>query len=237
MKGWSFLTNHADAGVLVQNPLACWPRSVSRETWSRSRSPVAICGTPKCSAMSPPWVPLPAPGAAGINMRKASSLKQGMNVQPMPHPAVRNRQTARLGDRLLDVACGAGLPLELAALRGALRGAECAGIDASSRLVPSPETAARRLISGLGQRRPLAGQVRSAGRDCVSCCHRPRWQQETSYRAVHARRSEPPGMGSGAVLDGCAGYRGLALAGPYLDALGVCFLRLGYQDQQHAVLG
>jgi SAM-dependent methyltransferase len=35
------------------------------------------------------------------------------------------------GDRLLDVACGAGLALELAALRGA----KCAGIDASSRLV------------------------------------------------------------------------------------------------------
>ncbi len=35
------------------------------------------------------------------------------------------------GDRLLDVACGAGLALELAALRDA----ECAGIDASSRLV------------------------------------------------------------------------------------------------------
>jgi SAM-dependent methyltransferase len=35
------------------------------------------------------------------------------------------------GDRLLDVACGAGLALELAALRGAT----CAGIDASARLV------------------------------------------------------------------------------------------------------
>jgi SAM-dependent methyltransferase len=35
------------------------------------------------------------------------------------------------GDRLLDVACGAGLALELAGLRGAT----CAGIDASSRLV------------------------------------------------------------------------------------------------------
>ena len=36
------------------------------------------------------------------------------------------------GDRLLDVACGAGLALELAGLRGA----QCAGIDASSRLGP-----------------------------------------------------------------------------------------------------
>ena len=35
------------------------------------------------------------------------------------------------GDRLLDVACGSGLSLELARLRGA----ECAGIDASARLV------------------------------------------------------------------------------------------------------
>ena len=33
----------------------------------------------------------------------------------------------RRGDRVLDIACGAGLALELAALRGA----ECAGIDAS----------------------------------------------------------------------------------------------------------
>ncbi|GLX94979.1 class I SAM-dependent methyltransferase [Herbidospora sp. NBRC 101105] len=35
------------------------------------------------------------------------------------------------GDRILDVACGAGLALELAAVRGA----RCAGIDASARLV------------------------------------------------------------------------------------------------------
>src|SRR5580658_7065775 len=35
------------------------------------------------------------------------------------------------GDRLLDVACGSGLAIELARLRGA----RCAGIDASTRLV------------------------------------------------------------------------------------------------------
>ncbi len=35
------------------------------------------------------------------------------------------------GDRLVDIACGAGLAVELAALRGA----ECAGIDASERLI------------------------------------------------------------------------------------------------------
>ena len=45
--------------------------------------------------------------------------------RPAPAPG------GRAGDRLLDVACGAGLAVELAAARGAT----CAGIDASPRLV------------------------------------------------------------------------------------------------------
>jgi SAM-dependent methyltransferase len=45
--------------------------------------------------------------------------------------AIQHRLGISEGDRLLDVACGAGLALELAGLRGA----ECAGIDASPRLV------------------------------------------------------------------------------------------------------
>jgi SAM-dependent methyltransferase len=45
--------------------------------------------------------------------------------------AIHHRLGISEGDRLLDVACGAGLALELADLRGA----ECAGIDASPRLV------------------------------------------------------------------------------------------------------
>jgi SAM-dependent methyltransferase len=45
--------------------------------------------------------------------------------------AVHHRLGISEGDRLLDVACGAGLALELAQLQGA----ECAGIDASPRLV------------------------------------------------------------------------------------------------------
>ncbi|MCV2395183.1 class I SAM-dependent methyltransferase [Actinotalea sp. M2MS4P-6] len=45
--------------------------------------------------------------------------------------ALHHALDVRAGDRLLDVACGAGLALELAALRGA----SCAGIDASARLV------------------------------------------------------------------------------------------------------
>jgi SAM-dependent methyltransferase len=45
--------------------------------------------------------------------------------------AIQHRLGISQGDRLLDVACGAGLALELAHLRGA----DCAGIDASPRLV------------------------------------------------------------------------------------------------------
>lgn len=45
--------------------------------------------------------------------------------------AVHQRLDVGAGDRLLDVACGSGLAVELAALRGA----SCSGIDASPRLV------------------------------------------------------------------------------------------------------
>ncbi len=45
--------------------------------------------------------------------------------------AVHHRLGVGAGDRLLDVACGSGLAIELARLRGA----SCAGIDASARLV------------------------------------------------------------------------------------------------------
>ncbi len=45
--------------------------------------------------------------------------------------ALHHKLGVDVGDRLLDVACGAGLAVELAGLRGA----RCAGIDASPRLV------------------------------------------------------------------------------------------------------
>src|SRR5260370_24359672 len=45
--------------------------------------------------------------------------------------AVHHRLGVDAGDRLLDVACGSGLAIELARLRGA----SCCGIDASARLV------------------------------------------------------------------------------------------------------
>jgi SAM-dependent methyltransferase/alkylhydroperoxidase family enzyme len=47
------------------------------------------------------------------------------------YAALHHLLGVREGDRLLDVACGAGLAVELAAIRGA----RCAGIDASQRLV------------------------------------------------------------------------------------------------------
>src|SRR5438067_12260938 len=46
-----------------------------------------------------------------------------------------------------------------------------------------------------------------------------------------------PRSASGAVVDGGAGYGGLARVGPHLDALGVRFWRLGHQDLQDAVVG
>jgi len=45
--------------------------------------------------------------------------------------AMHHRLGVDTGDRLLDVACGSGLAIELARLRGA----SCSGIDASARLV------------------------------------------------------------------------------------------------------
>jgi SAM-dependent methyltransferase len=45
--------------------------------------------------------------------------------------AVHHRLGVDAGDRLLDVACGSGLAVELAGLRGA----SCSGLDASARLV------------------------------------------------------------------------------------------------------
>ena len=45
--------------------------------------------------------------------------------------AVQHRLCVDAGDRLLDVACGSGLAIELACLRGA----SCCGVDASARLV------------------------------------------------------------------------------------------------------
>ncbi len=64
--------------------------------------------------------------------RKASdfaTLSEPSNCRE--YVAVHHLLGVDAGDRLLDVACGSGLAIELARLRGA----QCAGIDASARLV------------------------------------------------------------------------------------------------------
>lgn len=58
-----------------------------------------------------------------------ASLSEPSNCRE--YIALQHRLDVGDGDRLLDVACGAGLAIELARIRGA----ECAGIDASQRLV------------------------------------------------------------------------------------------------------
>lgn len=58
-----------------------------------------------------------------------STLTEPTNCRE--YVALHHRLEVGAGDRLLDVACGSGLAIELAGLRGAL----CAGIDASERLV------------------------------------------------------------------------------------------------------
>jgi SAM-dependent methyltransferase len=58
-----------------------------------------------------------------------ATLSEPANCQE--YVAVHHMLGVDNGDRLLDVACGAGLAIELASVRGA----DCAGIDASARLV------------------------------------------------------------------------------------------------------
>jgi SAM-dependent methyltransferase/alkylhydroperoxidase family enzyme len=58
-----------------------------------------------------------------------ASLSEPANCRE--YVALHQHLDVKAGDRLLDVACGAGLAVELAAARGAT----CAGIDASPRLV------------------------------------------------------------------------------------------------------
>ena len=70
------------------------------------------------------------------NCREYITLHQQLNVGP--------------SDRLLDVACGAGLAVELAQARGAT----CAGLDASTRLIavardPSPDADLRVLFGDI----------------------------------------------------------------------------------------
>lgn len=65
--------------------------------------------------------------------------------------ALHHRLGVDTGDRLLDVACGAGLAIELAEIRGAA----CAGIDASPRLLEVARLRSDRADLRLGDMREL----------------------------------------------------------------------------------
>jgi ubiquinone/menaquinone biosynthesis C-methylase UbiE len=58
-----------------------------------------------------------------------ATLTEPNNVRE--YVTVQHRVGLDQGDRLVDIACGSGLAVELAGLRGA----SCAGIDASPRLI------------------------------------------------------------------------------------------------------
>lgn len=94
--------------------------------------------------ISAPAVPgAPAPGRAASPRRGWEVVDDGwgrraVDFATLSEPgncreyvAMHHRLGVSEGDRLMDVACGAGLAIELASMRGA----ECAGIDASPRLV------------------------------------------------------------------------------------------------------
>jgi SAM-dependent methyltransferase len=79
------------------------------------------------SADSPQWVTVDE--GWGRKAVDFATLSEPGNCRE--YVAVHHRLGVGAGDRLLDVACGSGLAIELAGLRGAL----CCGIDASARLV------------------------------------------------------------------------------------------------------
>ena len=76
---------------------------------------------------SPQWVVVDE--GWGRKAADFATLSEPANCRE--YVAVHHRLGVDAGDRLLDVACGSGLAIELARLRGAV----CSGIDASARLV------------------------------------------------------------------------------------------------------
>src|SRR6201996_2847506 len=81
----------------------------------------------KTGAGSPQWVVVDE--GWGRKAADFATLSEPSNCRE--YVAMHHRLGVDAGDRLLDVACGSGLAIELARLRGA----SCAGIDASARLV------------------------------------------------------------------------------------------------------
>jgi SAM-dependent methyltransferase len=78
-------------------------------------------------ASGPDWTVVD--GGWGRKAADFATLSEPANCRE--YVALHHMLGVGAGDRLLDVACGAGLAIELASVRGA----DCAGIDASARLV------------------------------------------------------------------------------------------------------
>src|SRR5215510_3875056 len=77
-------------------------------------------GTPQWTTVDEGW------GRKAVDF---ATLSEPANCRE--YVAMHHRLGVDAGDRLLDMACGSGLAIELARLRGA----SCAGIDASAGLV------------------------------------------------------------------------------------------------------
>ena len=89
-----------------------------------------------------------------------STLAEPTNCRE--YVALHHHLNVGAGDTLLDVACGAGLAIELASLRGA----RCAGIDASERLVAvARDRYTRRRPEGRRHARPAMGRRQFRRRD------------------------------------------------------------------------
>ena len=129
--------------------------------------------------------------------------------------AVHHRLGVDAGDRLLDVACGSGLAIELARVRGAL----CSGVDASARLVavardrnpgdwlPVPEPLATLIIKHAADRANTstaanADDARSRSAS-VSAPSKYRIAVKSGARATDARNASSIVPCSGAMLSGC----------------------------------
>ena len=125
---------------------------------------------------------------------------------------VHHRLGVDAGDRLLDMACGSGLAIELARLRGA----SCCGIDASAqtgRGSPGPQPRLRHqgrrharpaLGGGLVRRRDqlpghLGHHTRCGGRDPPD----PATRRTGRDHGVGSPEGIPWGVGAGAMAPGC----------------------------------
>jgi SAM-dependent methyltransferase len=91
--------------------------------------PVAIDGAPPDNTTCPPVGWKIVDEGWGREAVDFATLSEPANCRE--YVAVHHRLGVNHADRLIDVACGSGLAIELASIRGA----DCAGIDASHRLI------------------------------------------------------------------------------------------------------